>query len=354
MEIVDTDGDRLQFLIKADGALCEYVNGSLEIDRIIELQYCKADGIVTDEKGVFKLRKEEQIAKALGLFALAMRAGVSWRGDMPEPANRLCLTDTDGDELEFSITETGKLQERSNGDVEITELESLTFEIATGTVIDDTGSFSLPANECIEKAAVLMSLAVQAGVKWLGDNPNARGALARPAATLDIENCASDWEYQCPKRWESLSTTSNPQERFCDTCKEIVYLCTTEEELGTRVAQRRCVAFDVMASSVAKSDNTLAVRVALLSGEELPIVHVSPEQTVAHLKSALAKVSVVPVEQMRLLLEEIELQNDDKIADYCITSSAILQLARVKPEPRPEYLLPPRRMMGRRSAPKRG
>lgn len=355
MEIIDTDGDRLQFLIKAGGVLCEYVNGELAIERITKLVYLKADGIIKDDTGVFKLRRDEQISKALGLYALAMRAGVQWVGDAPEPATELCLTDTDGDKLEFSITDTGKLQEKNNGVVDIAELQTLTFEMTTGTVIDDSGTFQLPANECIEKAAVLMSLAAQAGVKWLGDDPNRpKGASGRAGATLDIENCASDWEYKCPKRWESLSVTSNPQERFCETCKETVYLCTTEDELSLRVGQRRCVAFDVINSStieVSPEENKISVRAALLSGEELPLVYVSPEQTVAFLKAALMVVSAIPVEEQRLLLDERELQDADIIDTSGISPATILQLARVKPEKLPE--IPRVRMMGKRAPPKK-
>lgn len=38
-----------------------------------------------------------QVEKALGVHCLAMRAGVEWLGDPPEPATALIVEDTDGD-----------------------------------------------------------------------------------------------------------------------------------------------------------------------------------------------------------------------------------------------------------------
>eukprot|EP00438_Fugacium_kawagutii_P001544 Skav214189 [mRNA] locus=scaffold3641:81301:81513:+ [translate_table: standard] len=38
-----------------------------------------------------------QVEKALGVHCLAMRAGVEWLGDLPEPATALIVEDTDGD-----------------------------------------------------------------------------------------------------------------------------------------------------------------------------------------------------------------------------------------------------------------
>ena len=35
--------------------------------------------------------------KALGLHCLALRSGIEWRGQLPRPAMRLELVDTDGD-----------------------------------------------------------------------------------------------------------------------------------------------------------------------------------------------------------------------------------------------------------------
>lgn len=41
--------------------------------------------------------RDFQVEKALGVHCLAMRAGVEWLGDPPEPATALIVEDTDGD-----------------------------------------------------------------------------------------------------------------------------------------------------------------------------------------------------------------------------------------------------------------
>lgn len=41
-----------------------------------------------------------------------------------------------------------------------------------------------------------------------------------------ISNCSPKLDYQCPKRWETLEKTERGEVRFCDQCKENVYLVT--------------------------------------------------------------------------------------------------------------------------------
>jgi len=357
MELIDVDGDHLQFLIDKNGTLSEYVNGKLEIEKITFMQYSLAGGVIKDDKGMFQLTPADQVNKALGLRALAARSGINWLGDEPAPATELILTDTDGDKLEFRLTDLLKLQEYVNGELEIAEIRKLTFDLSSGLVTDETGSFNLPFTQSIEKAAVLRSIAHQAGVEWAGDEPSQRVALPASApAVLDIENCASDWEYACPRRWEALSETANSNERFCETCKEIVYLCSTEKELSTRVEQRRCVAFDLRAdangkaSSKSSSNKTdepqMTVRVALLSGDELPPVRASPSQTVESLKRLLAPFGI-PVDEQRLVVEDRELLNVQTLVEAGISSEVTIQLARVPP-PKPTPAMPPRRLLGKR------
>ncbi len=83
LEIIDTDGDRLHFQIGSSGSLQEYLNGQLEIDRITELHYDVASRKVADDSGEFCLRADSHVEDALGLRALAERAGVPWTGDEP-------------------------------------------------------------------------------------------------------------------------------------------------------------------------------------------------------------------------------------------------------------------------------
>jgi len=349
MELIDGNGDHLQFLIDKNGALSKYVNGKLHIEKITFLQYSLDKGMINDDTGTFQLTPSDQVSKALGLRAHAAQAGVTWLGDEPAPATELILTDTDGDTLEFRLTDECKLQEYVNGKLEIAEIRKLTFDLSSGLVTDETGSFNFPSTQCIEKAAVLRSIAHQAGVEWAGDEPSHCVALPAAApAVLDIENCASDWEYKCPKRWEALSETAHSNERFCETCKEIVYFCNTEKELSAHVEQRRCVAFDLQADP--KTDEPqMTVRVALLSGAQLPLVRASPSQTVESLKHILAPFGV-PADEQRLVVEEREVLDVQTLAEAGITSEVTIQLARVPPpKPIPAENRRPRRMMGKRA-----
>lgn len=365
MELVDQDGDRLEFLIAADGKLREYVNGSLEIAEIKSLTYSIADATIRDDTGVFQLKPDEQVEKALGLRALASRAGVPWRGDEPAPATHVRLTDTDGDVLDFFVTDSGQMQELNNGELEIGEMKSLSFSYADGRVTDEAGIFMLPAKECMQKAAALRSLAMQAGVAWSGDEP---GQVTASDRVMDIENCASEWEFQCPKNWASLAPTERTGERFCNTCREVVYFCSNEAEVAARTLQRRCVAFDVpsaaagatAASSAAEvesdavdieADDKIDIRTVLLNGQELPTVRASPTETVKRLKVTLARVSGIPKEEQRLLVEQRELSEFETLKEACVTSAVTIQLLRVKPDPMAIQPIT-RRTMGRRAAPR--
>lgn len=356
MELIDRDGDRIEFYIDGiTGKLKEYVNGKLEIPEIKTMRYSMSEGTITDETGVFQIAKEEQIEKALGLHALALRAGVLWEGDEPAPANELLLTDTDGDKLEFVLLD-GKLQELNNGQVEIREMRKLTFKYSEGLIIDDTGEFHLPKMECIQKAAALRSLAEQAGIQWEGDEPSekkARNFSNASTGVLDIENCASDWEFQCPKNWSALTETGTPNEHFCNTCKETVYFCETEEQLREHTKDRRCVAFDLQESSLIRTESDgIDIRVVMLNGDELqPMPHLATTKKVSDLKKliSIAPQCSIPIEEQKLFLEERELVDGNSLAEEGVASDVSVQLVRVQIEkPKHEPRMGPRRMMGKR------
>lgn len=341
MELVDEDGDRLEFAIR-DGTLCEFANGTLDNPHIRSFQYSSKIGRVRDETGVFTLRSENRVEEALGLRALAARAGVLWSGDEPTPATHVSLTDKDGDVLEFSFTENGKLRELNNGSVELNEVTFLHFNYSDGVVTDDTGHFKLPTKQCVQKAASLYSLAVQAGVTWTGDIPS---QAFRPPV-LDIENCASDWEFQCPKSWNGLTVTERDDERFCNTCQETVYFCSTMEQLEEHTTHRRCVAFDLNESVSRKASSGMPVRVVLLNGDHLPEVYMSPSQQVVTLKATLATVSGIPEAEQHLAINERELLDEQTLLDAGITPQITVTMIRV--QPKAPKLDRPKRMMGKR------
>jgi len=354
MEIADADGDRLEFRITTSGTLRQYCNGRLEIRDIRALRYSAEEGRVQDETGSFHLRAEDRVEEALGLRMLAARCGVTWSGDEPSPATRVILTDTDGDKLEFRLTDAGKVQEFNNGKLELDEVRRLHLDASSGVVRDDSGEFGLPAGCYTQKLAALYSLAQQSGIEWSGDDP-VRPLLraVSEARALDIENCDSAWEFKCPKTWESLSPTDKASERFCETCRETVYFCGTQEELEEHTKHRRCVAFDAGPASGGDEgrgeEKTLLVRVVTLSGQELPEMRVSPAMSVPSLKEALAEACGIPPLEQRLILGHQELPDSRSLAAVAGGASEVeLQIVRV---PRPEVKRANvRRMMGKRAS----
>ncbi|CAL1143749.1 unnamed protein product [Cladocopium goreaui] len=356
MDLLDVDGDCIQFLIDPKGRLREYVNGKLEMENVRWLRYDASRAMLTDEKGEITLQEKDRVEKALGVHCLAMRAGIQWLGDPPAPARTLLVEDTDGDRLEFLVNEDMKLQEFNNGELELEAVNSICFKFADGSITDDTGVFKFPPRECMQKVAALYSLALQVGIHWTGDNPQQVSAVAvgSEPKVLDIENCAGDWEFQCPQLWDALKPTDDPKKRYCETCRENVYFCDSIEEVQSHASQRRCVAFvsDTDVTMEAEAEDTITLRVALLSGQELPEVCVPAAATVRDVKQAITKVAGHPAEEQRLLLEGEELWDIQPISSFDVKVG--LQLVRVL-KPVVERPFEGRKVkMGKRRAPPRG
>lgn len=68
-----------------------------------------------------------------------------------------------------------------------------------------------------------------------------------PLKAHEISNCNSlEFEFECPMVLEELrsSRLQKQSERFCEKCKETVYVCSNEEEVIRHVAQQHCIAVD--------------------------------------------------------------------------------------------------------------
>lgn len=50
-------------------------------------------------------------------------------------------------------------------------------------------------------------------------------------------------KYECPKKWETLNETENPDVRHCDTCGKDVTLARTDNQLAELMAARACVSY---------------------------------------------------------------------------------------------------------------
>jgi uncharacterized protein (TIGR02996 family) len=59
-----------------------------------------------------------------------------------------------------------------------------------------------------------------------------------------IENCAVEFAFRCPKQWESLKVTNDPQVRYCASCGKHVYHCATIAEAQEYALQGDCIAVD--------------------------------------------------------------------------------------------------------------
>lgn len=53
------------------------------------------------------------------------------------------------------------------------------------------------------------------------------------------------FEFQCPKTWESLQPTKDAGTRFCQGCQKNVYLCRSKNDLTKHLLQKHCIAADV-------------------------------------------------------------------------------------------------------------
>ncbi len=60
--------------------------------------------------------------------------------------------------------------------------------------------------------------------------------------TKTIRNCV--FSYKCTKEWDELESINgrNDAVRYCNKCKNSVYLVTTEKDLAYRIFERSCVA----------------------------------------------------------------------------------------------------------------
>lgn len=278
MEFLDREGDCIQFSIDAvTGNLREFANGRLVLAPVPWVEYSVADGTISSPVSTHRLLEQGCRAElALGIRALTLRAGAEWRGDQPEPVRRLVLADADGYRLEFLVSDASMLQLYYNGELVSVEVSTLVFSVVAGTLSEGSRLFVLPSCGSTQKVAVLRLLAEEIGVMWCGDDPllleeeggsRCASPSSRPGSSrhatfwrqprlLDIENCAVDWGRRCPKRWGNLMPTERPNERFCKSCQDIVYLCTTAAERQEHASQRKCVVFYEQETPVSPSNAT--------------------------------------------------------------------------------------------------
>jgi len=57
-----------------------------------------------------------------------------------------------------------------------------------------------------------------------------------------IRNCPSGFKYQCPLKWENLKLTDSVNVRFCLSCNNNVYFCTSDKETIAHALEGHCIA----------------------------------------------------------------------------------------------------------------
>jgi uncharacterized protein (TIGR02996 family) len=60
-----------------------------------------------------------------------------------------------------------------------------------------------------------------------------------------IENCDELFAFRCPKKWENLTATDDPTERYCDGCHKTVRYCHDIETAREHARRGRCVALAI-------------------------------------------------------------------------------------------------------------
>ncbi|HKA06202.1 MAG TPA: TIGR02996 domain-containing protein [Gemmataceae bacterium] len=59
---------------------------------------------------------------------------------------------------------------------------------------------------------------------------------------MPIEACNFQFAFRCPKRWENLRPTTDPNVRRCDTCQKPVHFSATAAEARDHARRGECVA----------------------------------------------------------------------------------------------------------------
>lgn len=77
--------------------------------------------------------------------------------------------------------------------------------------------------------------------------------MSKEVTKKDILNCKLDFE--CPQQWANLTPTDDSGVQYCQQCQKNVYLCLTQAELDTALAQGKCVSFFDLNSILPKNPN---------------------------------------------------------------------------------------------------
>ncbi len=75
--------------------------------------------------------------------------------------------------------------------------------------------------------------------------PRTRPAWRRIVARAHVENCDVTFAFECPKTWDALTTTDDPNIRHCIACDSRVHYASDASIARSLARRRLCVAVDV-------------------------------------------------------------------------------------------------------------
>lgn len=61
-----------------------------------------------------------------------------------------------------------------------------------------------------------------------------------------IRGCEPTFEFECPKKWESLRATDDPSKRFCEICQKNVYYISNPSQTSRHLLKGACVAISTL------------------------------------------------------------------------------------------------------------
>ncbi len=62
---------------------------------------------------------------------------------------------------------------------------------------------------------------------------------------ITVRNCPPPFRFKCPKTWDELASTEDPNVRHCDQCQQLVHLCPSDAETIAHAKAGHCIAREI-------------------------------------------------------------------------------------------------------------
>lgn len=105
--------------------------------------------------------------------------------------------------------------------------------------------------------ARLRALLDQVDPRWW--NTVAQSSEIRACGLGPADRPVIRFAFQCPRTWQSLEPTADPNVRHCDRCAESVHLCTDTAQIAQRARQGQCISVGQELARQCRSDATASM-----------------------------------------------------------------------------------------------